>query len=92
MIVTLKSRRLHMAKTGFPIGGLIAAALMVFFLPSESVGQSNGDVVVTVRNELGTTLTGATFSFRTQGMAGTETVVDGGAGDNDGTANGEIWG
>jgi hypothetical protein len=80
-----------MSKMRFPLGGLLSAVLVCIFLSAESFGQSNGDVVVTVSDEIGSSLTGATFIFRTTGMAATQTVTDGDVGDSDGAANGVIW-
>jgi hypothetical protein len=52
---------------------------------------ASGDIVVTVQDQLGNSLTGATFTFACTGNSGSLAVTDGGAGDVDASANGTIF-
>ena len=67
-------------------------AITVFLVTSYSPHRAEaavGDIVITVTNELGASVSGATFSYFCTGGS-TTSVTDGGAGDNDAAANGSI--
>ncbi len=75
-------------KSGF-LKALFAFLLVIVLSPVVLAG-TNGIFTITLQNELGKSMSGATFNFRCTGGTLTAAVTDGGASDSDGLRNGVI--
>lgn len=81
-IISLKSY-------SFSVMFLLALVATGFFIAFKPVSAANGDIIITVQNELGASVLGTSFTLSCTG--GTDlSITDGGAGDSDSTNNGTI--
>ncbi len=70
------------------IAVVLMASVLIFDKKQALADPAFGDIIITVENELGASVSGATFTFNCDGT--NHAVIDGGAGDDDSAANGTI--
>lgn len=71
------------------IAAIVGLSFVVIFDTKEVFADpATGDIIITVENELGTSVSGAIFTFNCDGT--NHAVTDGGAGDDDSASNGTI--